>query len=96
MVLFYILFLTISSVLGCPKNAYTNSEGICVCIEGYAGDDCEYYVGECIYLCKYCDGPEMAHCQMCIANAVMNSHGVCECNEEFTGADCSIHKESGQ
>jgi hypothetical protein len=69
---------------------YAQTSGNCQCNEGWSGDACDEYVGECSPTCFVDDDPATPTCTQdritcveCIENSGRNDFGECVCLEDW-------------
>lgn len=72
----------------CVANAYVVSDE-CVCMDGWTGEDCSVWMGECAPTCMECTGPTANECVRCVEHGYRIG-GTCVCMPGWeVEADCS-------
>ena len=75
----------------CTDHASFDASGDCVCVDGWGGEDCGTWAGDCHILCNSCYGPGANNCNECVANAHPDNHNFCNCEQDYSGDDCSTY-----
>lgn len=75
----------------CRNNAHLNDAGACVCDNGWSGEHCDTWIGECDCHCLGC-GLGFGNCDQCVPNA-QRVNGVCTCKQGWNSEDacCDVY-----